>query len=423
MIFTLRANRSCRQNITRNTLQGASNTSNTSNIEYYIDEILKLGFLAKRELAKEAIDREEFKSKIIVFSNSKSNQVPAVMPTGDEEVRKYKGKTIKRRADGRYWTRYYDKQGKQHSVYGKTQNECLTKLKAALKEDAAGNKPLKNCTLGEWIQKWLELYKENKLKPSSLEQMHRYLKDLGSIGNKPLNKLTSIDIQEYLNGIDKPRKREKIHEYLKDALTKAVKNKLIPDNLFDGIEKVRFLRKQSKALTHEQEQRFVEACRGSNQGKLLLLCLYQGLRLGEALAITYEDIDFERKTITVNKAVDSLGNVTTPKTATSIRTLPLFSNAAALFERGASGNVFKSPRKVYQNAMLKICKELGFRGITVHSLRHTFATRCAERGITAKMVQQWLGHSTLDMTLNVYTHINADFEQKEARKFDTHFDT
>jgi len=353
---------------------------------------------------------------------SPSKQVPAVM-SQEGEMRKYKGKTIKRRADGRYWTRYYDKQGKQHSVYGKTQNECLSKLKAALKKDVSGDKLLKNCTLKEWIQKWLELYKENKLKPSSLEQMKRYLKDLGAIADIPLSKLTSIDVQTFLNGIDKPRKREKLYEHLKDALTKAVKNKLITDNLFDGIEKVKFLRKQSKALTKEQEQQFVEACHKSNQGILLLICLYQGLRLGEALALTYEDIDFERKTLTVSKAVDSLGNITTPKTATSIRAMPLFSRTAALLNRDGSGNIFQSPRKVYQNAMLKICKKLGFNGITVHSLRHTFATRCAEQGVTAKMTQQWLGHSTLDMTLSVYTHINADFEQKEAEKFDTYFDT
>ena len=70
-----------------------------------------------------------------------------------------------------------------------------------------------------------------------------------------------------------------------------------------------------------------------------------------------------------------------------------------------------------------MCKKLNFEGISIHSLRHTFATRCAEAGITAKMVQHWLGHSTLDMTLNIYTHVNADFERKETAKFDTYFDT
>ncbi|MCM1533205.1 MAG: site-specific integrase [Corallococcus sp.] len=118
-----------------------------------------------------------------------------------------------------------------------------------------------------------------------------------------------------------------------------------------------------------------------------------------------------------------MGNVTTPKTATSIRTLPMFSRTAELFEQGKSGNVFTYPRKVYQNSMLKICKRLNFDGINIHSLRHTFATRCSEQGIAVKVVQKWLGHSTLEMTLNVYTHVNADFEAKEVAKIDTQFDT
>lgn len=354
---------------------------------------------------------------------TQSKQVPAVL-TMEEEVRKYKGKTIKKRADGRYWARYYDKAGKQHSVYGKTINECLTKLKEALQQLNTSAQTLqKQQTLGDWIQKWLELYKIGKVKNSTLEQMKRYLSDLKELATKPLKTLTAIDIQQFLNSIEKPRKREKVFEFLKDALTKAVKNKLIPDNLFDGIDKPKFMRKQSKALTHEQEQRFVAECEKSNQGKLYLLCLYQGLRLGEALALTYEDINFEEHTITINKSIDSLGELTTPKTATSIRTLPLFKNTEQLFEKGNSGRIFHYARKVYQNSMLKICKQLNFDGINIHSLRHTFATRCAEAGITAKMVQCWLGHSTLEMTLNIYTHVNADFEKKEVAKFDTYFDT
>jgi len=337
-------------------------------------------------------------------------------------VKKYKGKTIQPRPDGRWWVRFRQN-GKQVSIYGKTQAECYEKLKEALAKPVSPNKVTSKITLGEWLAKWMELYKIGKIKPSTLEQMQRYLKAIEPIANKPLKKLTSIDLQTFLNGIDKPRKREKLHEHLKDALTKAVKNKLIDDNLFDGIEKPKFIRKQSKALTHEQEERFVIECKRSNQGDLFLLCLYQGLRLGEALALTYDDIDFENKTLTVNKSVDSLGNVTTPKTATSIRTMPLFNRTAELLKQDGSGNVFHYPRKVYQNSMIKICKRLGFDGISIHSLRHTFATRCAELGITAKMVQQWLGHSTLDMTLNIYTHINADFEAKETAKIDTQFDT
>ncbi len=400
---------------------------NLQNIQNYVTEIINNAFFISEELNKEQRERDEVKQKIIDINLWKQNtdvskNVPAVLPI-EGETMKYKGKTIKRKGDGRWWTRYTIK-GKVYPVYGRTQQECLKKLKIALKQAERGEKDYGTATLGEWLDKWMELYKENKLKPSTLEQMHRYIKkDVAPIADKPLCKLTTMDLQEFLNSIDKPRKREKLYEYLKDALTKAVKNKLIKDNLFDGIDRPKHAKKQSMALTHEQEQLFVAECNRSNQGNLYLLCLYQGLRLGEALALTYNDIDFTKKTLTVNKSVDSLGNVTTPKTATSARKMPLFNRTEKLLEQGKSGNVFTYPRKVYQNTMLKICKRLGLDGINIHSLRHTFATRCSEAGIPAKVVQKWLGHSTLEMTLNVYTHVNADFEQEMSAKFDTFFDT
>ncbi|MCM1042634.1 MAG: site-specific integrase [Corallococcus sp.] len=337
-------------------------------------------------------------------------------------MKRYKGKTIRRRSDGRWWVRFRQN-GKQVSVYGRTQAECLDNLKEALKQQNKGNKPTSNLTLGEWLDKWLKLYKIGKVKPSTLEQMQRYLKVVEPIANIKLKKLTAIDVQEFLNSIDKPRKREKLHLFLKDALTKAVKNKLITSNLFDGVTLPKRTKKQSIALTHEEERLFVAECRERPQGDLFLFCLYQGLRLGEALALTYSDIDFNKKTITVNKSLDGFGNVTTPKTATSTRTLPLFNRAAKLLSKTGQGNIFVFRRKTYQNTMLKICEKLNLQNVSVHTLRHTFATRCAEAGVAVKVVQKWLGHSTLEMTLNTYTHVNADFEAKEAIKFDTQFDT
>ena len=398
---------------------------NTNCYEYYIDEIMKLAFQAKCAFADEAIEREKNKSKIIVLSNhtQQAKQVSAVLPK-EEEMLRYKGKAVKKRADGRYWARYYDKEGKQHSVYGKTQRECYNKLRRAVNQVDNGNKATQSYTLGEWLTKWLELYKAGKVKHSTLDQMQRYLKEVPQdVLTKPLKKVTSMDLQGYFNSIEYPRKKEKIYTYLKDALNKAAKNKLIADDIFDGIEKPKHNKKQSNALTREEEAIFVAGCKKSRQGDLFLFCLYQGVRLGEALALTYEDIDFDKKTITINKSIDTLGELTTPKTATSIRTIPLFKNTQELLTVGNSGKVFKYDRKTYQHVMVTTCAKLGIKNISIHSLRHTFATRCSEAGIAPKVVQKWLGHSTLDMTMNIYTHVNRDFEQKEVHKFDTYFDT
>ena len=356
------------------------------------------------------------------YTPPQRTQLSAVLPL-ECDMKRYKGKTIKRRADGRYWCRYYDKNKKQHSVYGHTINECLQKLKQALRLVENGHQISKTTTLGEWLNKWMELYKVNSLKPSTLEKMRRLLPAFAPLAARPLNRLTTIEVQEFLNSVQAPRKRECLHVMLKDALTKAMKCKLLDNDLLDGIKLPKRIKKRTVALTVEQEAMFVEACRQSNQGDLLLLCLYQGLRLGEALALTYDDVDFERSTISVTKSVDNLGNTTTPKTETSVRTIPMFQRTYDMLRRDGSGKLFTFSRKVYQNAMLRISKRLGFTNVSIHSLRHTFATRCAEIGISAKMTQQWLGHSTLDMTMNVYTHINTDFERKMTQQINAYFDT
>lgn len=336
-------------------------------------------------------------------------------------MKKYKGKTIRQRADGRWWVRFYDN-GKQKSIYGKTQAECYDKLKQALKQQGKADKPKHNITLAEWLQQWLELYKMPKLQETTIAKIRYTIKNMQPLLDVQLNKLTAIAIQNFLNSIDGTRKRELIYINLKDALTKAVKNKLITDNPFDAVEIKKEKRTEKRALTVDEELRFINACKDCKEGTLFLLCLYQGLRLGEALALTYADIDITNKTITINKSLTERNKIKSTKNGEE-RIIPLFNRTIAILDNNASGNVCIYSRAVYQRKINELCKELNINGISIHSLRHTFATRCAEVGISAKTVQQWLGHKTLEMTLNVYTHVNKEFEQKEMAKFDTHFDT
>lgn len=147
-------------------------------------------------------------------------QMSAVLPQG-EDVRRYKGKTIKKRPDGRYWTRYY-KDGIQHSVYGKTVNECISNLKQALKNE---NKELSNnITLDTWLQRWMSLYKINKVRKSTVDKISGLLRSVDEkLRNKPINKISSLEMQEFLNRIEFERKREQVYVCLKDAFTKAQK--------------------------------------------------------------------------------------------------------------------------------------------------------------------------------------------------------
>ncbi len=333
---------------------------------------------------------------------------------------KFKGKTIKKRTDGRWWTRYYDKEKKQHSIYGKTQQECLQKLKAALKK--VNEKEVKEVlTFGNWKDTWLRLYKEPTLKASTLYQTKRYLSKMQCLYELPLQEITTLKLQEYLMSIATPRNRQHYLDVLRDCLNKAVKNDLLQKNPCDNLQLPKYKSKKSKALTHDEEKRFIAACEEDTYGMQFLLCLYQGLRIGETKLLTLQDFDFAKQTLKIDKALNDQYKPDTPKSETSNRTLPLFRRTSEAINK-LTFKMAKSDKQVYSH-FKAICEKANIDGYTVHSLRHTFATRCAEAGIAPTVTQKWMGHSTVDMTLNVYTHVNADFEAKQQLKFDTYFDS
>ena len=347
-----------------------------------------------------------------------SKQVSAVLP--EEEVRKYKGKTIKKRPDGRYWTRYTDKNKKQHSVYGRTINECLKKLKEALRNLDVPKEP-KIMLFEEWLETWLELYKKPRQKESTFYQTKRYAQRLTPFFKQKVDEISTLQLQTFLLGIEKPVARQHYFDVLRDCFNKAVKTGLVAKNPCENVELPRHKAKRSKALTRDEEVRFVAECKRDPYGLQFLLCLYQGLRIGETQLLTMQDFDLENNTLSINKSLNDLYHVDTPKSETSIRTLPLFQRTLEALQT-LPFKMAKSDKQVYQH-FRAICDTANISGYTVHSLRHTFATRCAEAGIAPNTTKKWLGHSTIDLTLNVYTHINSDFEQKETNKFDTYFDT
>lgn len=333
---------------------------------------------------------------------------------------KYKGKTIKLRADGRWHTRYYN-DGKQISVYGKTQKECLDKLKQALKEcknDKSNNKST-HLTLEGWINQWIELFKVNKIRQSTMydlkTRLNKYVLS-SPIAKMKVNKITAIDIQSLLNQIQAPRMREHIYTYLKDCFTKALKLNLIKQDLFIVINLPKREKKKGHSLTHEEEQKFKEACSISDIGDYYKFILATGMRKGEARAITIEDIDFNKKTITINKSLSKANELGAPKAGN--RTIPLFADAEDIARKyvGSKGRLFTFGANKAQIHFRKIMDSIGLNNVTIHDLRHTFCTRCMELGIPVEQTKEWAGHSDIAITQAYYIHINKEFEQKNIDK-------
>lgn len=168
----------------------------------------------------------------------------------------------------------------------------------------------------------------------------------------------------------------------------------------------------------------------------VLVCLFTGLRVGEICALRWEDISFSDQTIfvhhTLQRVQDKSGSntktmivVTTPKSACSIRTIPMPDELCAIlasYQKSSIGYLltnddrrFVEPRTM-QNRFKKVLKESGIESANFHAIRHTFATRCIELGFDVKSLSEILGHATVNITMNRYVHPTLELKKENMKK-------
>lgn len=194
---------------------------------------------------------------------------------------------------------------------------------------------------------------------------------------------------------------------------------------------------QKEALTVEIQQRFLEGAKGKSYENQYRFVLQTGLRTGELIGLKWSDIDFEKRTLTINRSMEyrySVGEwrIGEPKSKSGYRTIPLTEEAVRILKLQKKKNkeirvipiewseyVFLcrkgTPVKnsTYDSALFKICDKSGIKRFSMHVLRHTFATRCIEGGMRPKTLQKILGHSNIGITMNLYVHLTEDEKHKE----------
>lgn len=354
----------------------------------------------------------------------------------------------KKRPDGRYATSTivgYDDNGKpkRKTLYGRTIME-LDKKVAEFK--SLQNKGIiindEGMTVEQWGKKWLELYKSAKeYNTYTMYQNVLNKHIIPQLGDIRLNALKSHHIQELLNDIIQKghhRTAEIVKLTIKQMIQQAIINEYIYKDVSLKVSLPQSKKKEKRALTTE-EKLLIEKSKLTQKERVFVdLLYYTGVRRGEALALTVKDIDFINRKLTINKNLvlkDSQSDIkNSPKTDAGNRLIPLptkllselkeyLANVSSiyLFTKQNGELMTKSSfRRFWDNILDKMNIAAGgdkfsrsetairlvSKDITPHIFRHTYATNLYYAGIDVKTAQRLLGHSNIQITLEIYTHLN-----------------
>ena len=361
---------------------------------------------------------------------------------------------IRKRKDGRWEGRYTAGRdpdtGKPiyKNVLGKTQAETKEKLKQAIEENK-GLDVVKagRYTVGQWMDVWFENYAKIKVRPSSHQTYQGYIKNhiKPAIGDIPLNKLTSLELQalykklleggrvERVESKNKPKGLSpktvrNIHQIISSALELARSQKLISTNPADSCALPKVEHREMKTLTAEQLAAFFREARNSGVFEMYYLELVTGLRRGELLGLKWEDVNLNYATLTIRRQITRINGevVEAPlKTKNSYRTLSIGSDAIEILtgqRQKVSGEyVFPSPTggpispDSVLNMLHRVLGRAGLPKVRFHDLRHTFATLAIQNGVDVKTVSGMLGHFSAGFTLDTYAHVTTAAQKEAAR--------
>ena len=361
------------------------------------------------------------------------------------------GVGLSQRKDGVYQGRYKDRFNKIKYIYGTKLSEVKKELTVAIAENVQFTSIRDDIKLDDWFNRWIEVHKKKSVRPNTLrEYTHIYNKNISPfLGNRNINSFVKSDIQTLIDKIAddnyKYERQNKIKVILNDMFSRAIEDDLMIKNPAKGVKLRADKELKAFALTAEQQIEFLEASKGTFYDNLYNVALNTGLRPGELFALTQEDIHLEERYIDVNKTLvyqkyleDTCKtfHIEPPKTKQSYRQVPINSECLKYLEKQFElKDIVKHKRpkeqnnylfvtsyntplnsQVYSDSIKAIVKQINlarsfddeFPLFSGHTLRHTFATRCFEAGVQAKVVQSYLGHATLKMTMDLYTHVTEE---------------
>ena len=299
------------------------------------------------------------------------------------------------------------------------------------------------------LTEWLEIYQKEHIKARTYSRYEGLITMhiTPALGKKNISELGRREIQEFLTQQKRDgniRNGKKLSatstnmmlSVLNLAFEYACDMEYIEENPCIRVRRTKAETKRVEAFTIKEQRAIEREISGAEDRRLqgILLCLYTGLRIGELLGLTWNDVDFERGVIKITKTVyrekDKNGVwrlcEDTPKTRSSMRVIPLPKYIVKMLKSAKTGAksayVVENKKgeqmsiRSYQYIFEKLTERAGVRKLNFHALRHTFATRAIECGMDIKTVADIMGHQNASITLNRYAHCMLDHKIEMMQK-------
>ncbi len=362
------------------------------------------------------------------------------------------GSIFRRKSDGRWSAILTVGDGKRKYFYGATRKEVQDKLKQAQRDLDQGKLIIgPHQPLSHFLDHWLEDVHKPTIRQSSYIKYRRFLDRhiLPALGTLPVNKVTPQHIQGLYGQLTKAGLSgvtiRSIHGLLHRALATALRWNLVSSNACDAVTLPRYAPAAARPLSRDEIRRLLDAARGHTLEALLTLAVTTGMREGELLGLRWPDIDFQHASLSLQRTVSYLSGhgfvEHEPKTASGKRRVALSGRVLETLTRhrerqrqlrataGPSwqdrdlvfctatgnyihpGNLIRTFRQVLAKASLP--------RIRFHDLRHSAATMLLSQGIHPKVVQELLGHRTITMTMDTYSHVLPSLQQEAMQQWDT----
>ena len=364
--------------------------------------------------------------------------------------------TIKKRSDGR-WEAQYTVHYERKSIYGKTEAEVAKKLNQVLYEIESGAFVNDTVTVEQWLHTWLSEYVKGHVKQKTYQgyEINVRVHLVPALKKIKLKHLTADQVQRLLNQKIKDGLSTNTVSYIKRtlhaALGEAIRNGLLIRNVAHGAKVQSVKKKDRRILTLQEQESLIKALEGKHWGFAVEFALFTGLRAGELLGLRWCDVDMKEKVITIRQTVQRLYGedgksrlqFDTPKTSKSNRTIPLLGKLADKLHRHYTKQLKERERvgELWEDNNLVFCTELGkpidssnfsrflanmsekagIPRVNIHCLRHSFTTRARDMGVELEVVSEFLGHSDIRLTANVYTSVLMERKKSEMQKMNKLF--